>query len=572
MLPPRAKTTPHRLETHGDVRIDNYFWLRDRSDPEVIEYLKAENEYTESVMKPTEELQRKLYGEILGRIKETDLSVPVRRDEYLYYTRTEQGKQYAIYCRKRGSLEADEEILLDGNLLAEGHGYARVGVFSVSPDHQLLAYSLDVIGDEDYKVQVKNLATGELLADEIPNTYYTLEWAADNRTFFYTTLDAARRPYKVFRHRLGVHQDELVYHETDARFSLHIGKTKSDEFVLIDSSSAVTTEVLYLPAGSPEGEFHAVLPRRQEVEYSIAHHGDSFYVTTNEDARTFRMMRTPVADPGRHNWVEVIAARPETTLGGAEAFRHHLVIYERENGLPRIRIRDFRTDSTHYIDFPEPVYSVSGGPNPDFNSKVFRFIYTSLVTPLSVFDYDMDSRERELKKQYEVLGGYDPSLYRSERLFATAPDGVRVPVSVVHRADLKRDGAAPALMYGYGAYGHSSEPSFNSDRLSLLDRGFVFAIAHVRGGADLGKPWHDEGKLLKKKNTFTDFVAVRRVASPRRLYIAGAARGHRWQRGRPVDGRGGKSSSRSISRHCRQSAVRRRAEHDARSDAASDGL
>jgi oligopeptidase B len=521
VAPPRAKIIPKRIELHGDVRIDNYFWLRDRADADVTAYLEAENSYTEAVMQPTGDLQRKLYAEILGRIKETDLSAPVRRGRYFYYTRTEQGKQYSIYCRKRDSLDNEEEILLDGNVLAEGRDYFRVGVFSVSPDHQLLAFSLDVIGDENYKIQVKNLATGELLPDEIPNTYYTLEWAADNRTFFYTTLDAARRPYKVFRHQLGVYQDELVYHETDARFSLHVGKTKSDEFLLIDSASAVTTEILFLPASSPEEQFRPILPRRQEVEYSVAHHGEWFYITTNEDAPTFRMMRTPVAAPARENWTEVIPKRDEVTLLGAEAFRNHLVIYERESGLPKMRVHDFRSDSSHYIDFPEPVYTASGGANPEFDTTLFRFVYTSLVTPLSVFDYDMDSRQRELKKQYEVLGGYDPALYCSERLFATAPDGVRVPVSLVHRRDVTRDGSAPALLYGYGAYGHSSDPTFNSDRLSLLDRGFVYAIAHVRGGADLGKPWHDDGKLLKKKNTFTDFIACAELLIAERYTSAG---------------------------------------------------
>ncbi len=530
--PPRAKIIPHISTVHGDSRVDNYFWMRDKNDADVMRYLRDENTHTEAVMKPVEGLQQKLYEEIVGRIKETDLTVPVRRDDYFYYTRTEQGKQYAIYCRKRGSLDAPEQVLLDGNLLAEGHGYSLVGVFSVSPDHRLLAYSLDVVGDEDYKIQVKDLTTGELLSDEIPNTYYTLEWANNNRTFFYTTLDESRRPYKVFRHTLGVHKDELVYHETDARFSVHVSKTKSNAFVLIAIDSAVTSEIRYLPAGDPGGEFRIVIPREHEVEYSIAHHEDWFYVVTNDGAKTFRMMRTPSTNPGKENWEEVIPARAEVTLEGAEAFRDHLVVYEREDGLPKIRIDEFKTGASHYIEFPEPVYTASGGPNPEYDSKLFRFNYTSLITPASVFDYDMETRERELKKQYEVLGGYDPSDYQSERIHATAPDGVRVPVSLVYRKGLRRDGSAPALMYGYGAYGHSSDPAFNSDRLCLLDRGFVFAIAHVRGGGDLGKPWHDDGKLLKKKNTFYDFVACaellireRYTAADRLAAIGGSAGG-----------------------------------------------
>jgi oligopeptidase B len=529
--PPRAKVIPHISTVHGDPRVDDYFWMRDKADADVIAYLRAENAYTESVMKPTEDLQQTLYREIVGRIKETDLTVPVRRDDYFYYTRTEQGKQYSIYCRQRGSLEAGEQVLLDGNLLAEGHGYSRVGVFSVSPNHELLAYSLDVVGDEDYKIQVKDLTSGELLSDEIPNTYYTLEWANDNRTFFYTTLDESRRPYKVFRHTLGVHKDELVYHENDPRFSLHLSKAKSDAYVFIAIDSAVTSEIRYLPAGEPEAEFRVLILREHEVEYSVAHHEQWFYVVTNDGAKTFRMMRTPVANPGKHDWEEVIAARPEVTLEGAEAFRDHLIVYEREGGLPKIRVHDFRTGVLHYIDFPEPVYTASGAANPEYNSKLFRFNYTSLVTPASVFDYDMETRERELKKQYEVLGGYDPARYESERIHATAPDGVHVPVSLVYRKGLARDGSAPALMYGYGAYGHSSDPAFNSDRLSLLDRGFVFAIAHVRGGADLGRPWHDNGKLLKKKNTFYDFIACAesliggRYTSPDRFAIIGGSAG-----------------------------------------------
>lgn len=509
MNPPQAKAVPHEITVHGDTRVDNYFWLRDRSDPEVTRYLEAENAHTESVMNPATALRETLYKEILGRIQETDLSVPVRRDDYYYYTRTEQGKQYAIYCRKKALLDAAEELLLDANLLAAGHSYFQLGNFSVSPDHRLLAYSTDMTGDEAFKIEVKDLDTGELLTDAIPNTYYGLEWAADNKTFFYVTLDAARRPYKVFRHHLGIATDALVYHEEDARFNLGIAKTKSRAFLMIDISSAITTEVRLLRADDPAGAFDVVLPRRNDIEYGISHHDNRLFITINDIARTFRLVQAPLDNPAdQSKWREIIAARPDVTLEGTEAFRDHLLIVERQNGLNKFRIRRFSDDAEHYVEFPESVYSAGPTGNVEFKTNILRFTYTSLVTPPSVFDYNMDTRERELKKQMPVLGGYDSSHYETQRIYATAPDGVQVPISLVYKKELvHRDGGAPLLMYGYGAYGHSSEPGFSSDRLSLLDRGFVFAIAHVRGGGDLGKPWHDAGKLLNKCNTFTDFVA-----------------------------------------------------------------
>jgi oligopeptidase B len=513
------------------VRVDNYFWLRNRSDPEVIAFLEAENRYTEEVMAPTKPLQENLYQEILGRIQETDVSVPVKRDDYFYYTRTEEGKAYSIQCRKRGSLEAPEEILLDANALAEGQKYFRLGNFAVSPDHRLLAYSTDLEGDETYTIQVKNLVTGELLPDRIANTYYTLEWANDNRTFFYTVLDETKRPYRAFRHELGVEPDVLVYQEDDGRFSLGLGKTRSRRFVFIELASPLTSELRYLEAGDPRAEFRVMLPRRQDVEYDASHHGEYFYIRTNDRAKNFRLMRTEVGDPSSENWHEVIPARAEVTIEGVDAFEDHLVIYERERGLETICIRDGMGGFSHYIDFPEPVYTVSAGGNAEYQTNLLRFNYTSLVTPTSVFDYNVRTRQRELKKQYEVRGGYDASQYQSERIFAKAPDGVEVPISLVYRRGFERNGSSPLLLYGYGAYGHSIDPRFSSDRLSLLDRGMIFAIAHIRGGAELGEVWHDQGKLLQKKNTFSDFIAgaehliSERYTSPDRLAIMGGSAG-----------------------------------------------
>ncbi len=529
--PPVAKTVPKVITVHGDTRIDPYFWIRDRDDPDTIPYLEAENRYTDAMMKHTGPLQAELYSEMLGRIKQTDISVPVKRDEYFYYTRTEEGKQYQIYCRKHGSLDANEEVLLDGNELAEGHKYFRIGNFSISPSHKLLAYSVDFEGDEAYTIQVKDLPTGALLPDEIPNTYYSLEWANDNATFFYTILDQALRPYKIFRHKLGVKDDVLVYHETDERFTVGLSKTRSRAYILIDINSSVTSEVRYLNTDEPNAEFRVVLPREHEIEYDITHQGDSFFIRTNDHAKTFRVVEAPVADPSKANWKEIIAWRDRITIESLTAFRDYLVTEERNRGLIELHVRAFATGGEYSIDFPEPVYSAGCGANAEFDTKTLRFNYTSLVTPPSVFDYDMETHQRELKKQQEVLGGYDPTLYQSERLHAVAPDGVEVPISVVYKKTFVRDGRAPMLLYGYGSYGISIDPNFSSDRLSLLDRGFVFAIAHIRGGGDLGKLWHEDGRMLKKKNTFTDFIAcaehliANQYTSSERLAIMGRSAG-----------------------------------------------
>ncbi len=537
--PPVAKIQPTVTTVHGDTRTDNYFWLRDRSNPDTIAYLEAENAYMRAQMRHTMKLEAAVYAEMLSHIRQTDLTVPVKRGEYFYYARTEEGKQYRIYCRKRGSLEAAEEILLDGNVMAEGRKYFQTGVFHPSPDHKLLAYSVDYTGDEEFTVFVKDLETGALLPVEIPNTSYSLEWAEDNATLFYTILDKSKRAYKVFRRRLGEEGSTEIFHEPDERFSLEVAKTSSRAFLLINSASSLTSEVRCLDATQPMGEFRVVLPRKTGVEYDLTHHGESFFLRINDGgAKTFRVVEAPVADPSPSQWKEMVAARPEVTIETVLAFADHLVFEERERGLVKLRIWHFGANHTqdHYVEFPEPVYSVNLAGNAEYDTPLVRFTYTSLVTPASVFDYNTTTRQRELKKQLEVPG-YDPSLYQCERIEAQAPDGVRVPISLVYRKDLAHGAAnarginAPTLLYGYGSYGISIDPGFSSDRLSLLDRGLIYAIAHVRGGGDLGKPWHEDGRLLKKHNTFTDFIACAEAliaahyTSPDRLAMEGRSAG-----------------------------------------------
>jgi oligopeptidase B len=523
-MPPVAKIVPHSMTVRDDTRVDNYFWLRDRQDPDTIAYLEAENAYTKEKLYHTEALQATLYAEMLGCIQQTDLSVPVKRDEYFYYTRTEEGKQYAIHCRKKGA--GPEEVLLDCNLLAEGHKYFRLGAFIASPNHRLLGYSVDFEGDEKYTVRVKNLDTGNLFADEIPNTSSRLEWAADNATFFYTTLDEALRPYKVFRHALGVTEDPLIYHEPDERFTVDLSSTRSRAYIFININSSLTSEIRYLRKDQPRGDFRILLPRVFETEYDATHRGDSFFIRTNDGAKGFRVVEAPVADPAKANWKEIIPGRDGITIESVSAFQDYLVTEERHRGVTQIYIRDAHTGAQHAIEFPEPVYTADLGANAEFNTKLLRFHYTSLVTPASIYDYDMETRERELKKQQQVLGGYDPQQFQSERIHVG-----EVPISLVYKKGFVRDGRAPMLLYGYGSYGISIDPSFSSDRLSLLDRGFVYAIAHIRGGMDLGKPWHEAGRLLQKKNTFTDFIAAaekliaEKFTSPARLAIMGRSAG-----------------------------------------------
>jgi len=531
-LPPIAPKRPEILSAHGDQRVDDYYWLRDRANPAVLAYLEAENAYTKAMMSHTESLQTALYNEMLGRIQETDLSVPYRKGDFYYYSRTETGKAYPIYCRKRGSLESPEEILLDQNELAEGHDFLELGVLAVSPNHQVLAYSIDTTGAERYTLRFLNLETREHFPEEILDTA-SVAWGNDNQTVFYAQLDDTNRPYKLWRHSLGSStvEDVLLYHETDEFFYLGIGKTRSQAYILLSLNSKITSEVHFLDADQPMGGFQVVQPRSQGVEYDVEHHSDRFYITTNEGALNFKLMQAPVAAPTKDNWELVIPHREDVLLEGVSAFANHLVIHERKAGLPTLQIRQLSTGDSHYISFPDPTYNVDEGTNPEFNTSILRFNYTSLVTPWSVFDYNMDTQERELKKETPVLGGYDRSQYASDRLIATAVDGAPVPISIVYKKGIQRTGDNPLLLTGYGSYGCSYDPGFSSSRLSLLNRGVVVAIAHIRGGSEKGRRWYEDGKFLKKKNTFTDFITCAEYlieqgwTSPQRLAISGGSAG-----------------------------------------------
>jgi oligopeptidase B len=531
--PPRAKIVPKAIENHGDKRIDNYFWLREKENPEVRAYLEAENAYTAAVMKDTEDLQKKIYEEIVGRIQETDTSAPTRYDGWLYYTRTEKGKNYPIFCRKQGE-SAAEQILIDANQLAEGTKYFSIGIYSTSTDHKVLAYGTDTEGNEELTVRFKDLATGKLLGDELLKVSYGFEWAADNKTVFYVTEDAARRPYRLMRHTLGTPQaaDTVLYEEKDERFRVGVEKTRSRAFILLGIASATSSEVHVLDANSPAGSFRLLVPRATDVEYDVAHHGDRFFIRTSDGAKTFRLVEAPVSDPSKKNWKELIPGRKDVTLEEVDAYKDHLVTVERDQGLRKIRIRRFSTGAEHFVEFPEPSYTMFAGGSADYDTTLLRFNYSSLTTPSSSFDYDMNTRQRTLVKRQPVLGGFDPSRYKTERMLAAAPDGTKVPVSLVYRKDLfKKDGSNPTLLYGYGSYGIPSDPGFNSQAISLLDRGFVYAIAHIRGGGDLGKLWHEDGRMLNKRNSFTDFIAsaellVReRYTSPSKLGILGGSAG-----------------------------------------------
>jgi oligopeptidase B len=528
---PVARVVPHSSKVYGPARVDDYFWLRERTSPDVITYLQLENAYTKGMTKHTVRLQDRLYKEMKGRIKETDEGVPIPDGDYVYYSRTFEGKQYSVQCRKRKGDDASEQVILDQNELAEGHKYFRLANMRVSPDHNLLAFATDTNGSETYTLHVKDLRTGEMLSDRVDNTYYGLEWGNDNKTLFYTVLDDAKRPYKCFRHTLGGRDDELVYHEADEKFHLSIAKSQSEKFVFVQLASQVTAEIRFLDADHPAGAFRVVSPRVQGVEYSVAHHGSSFYITTNDNATNFKVVRAPVSNPDRANWSEFIRHDPRVKIEGVTPFANHLVISERSDGLRRIRVRDLRNASEHYLAFDEPVYVAYVGSNREFNTATLRVRYTSMVTPSSEYDYQMDTKTRELMKRDEVLGGYDPSNYESKRVFATAPDGTQVPISLVHRRGIALDGTNPTLLYGYGSYGASMEPWFRSSLISLLDRGFVFAIGHIRGGGEMGRAWYEDGKLLKKKNTFTDFIAcaehliAKGYTSPEKLAIQGGSAG-----------------------------------------------
>lgn len=508
-VPPVAEKHPDVSVLHGDERIDNYFWMRDRDNPKVIAYLEAENAYTESMMQHTEALQTTLYDEMLSRIKETDLSVPYRKGDFYYYSRTEEGKAYPIYCRKQGSLDATEEVLLDQNELAAGHDFLSLGVFQVSPNHQLLAYSVDTTGDERYTLFFLDLTTHQVYPESIAETSPAFTWGNDSQTVFYTQVDPLNRPFKLFRHTLGFPPDSdvLIHHEQDEAYFLDVSRTRSEAYILMSLDSKVTSEVHYLDANNPTGAFQVIQPRCSGIEYSVEHHGSHFYIVTNDSAINFKLMKTLVESPSKENWLTEIPHRDEVMISGISAFADHMVVYEREAGLPTVLVRKLSTTGEHYITFPESTYAVFQGNNPEFNTTTLRFNYTSLVTPNSVFDYDLETQKLELKKETEVLGGYDRTQYTSDRIMATAADGTEIPISIVYKKGMERNGPRPLLLTGYGAYGISYPPSFSSNRLSLLDRGVVIAIAHIRGGGEMGRKWYEDGKFLKKKNTFTDFIA-----------------------------------------------------------------
>jgi oligopeptidase B len=528
--PPRAAQIPWVEQHHGDLREDEFHWLEYRDDPAVLRYLEAENEYSTLAMRHTEQLQEHLYHEMVGRTEESECSVPERLGPWRYYSRLEAGRQYALLCRRADREGAPEELLLDLNQLGDC-SHLRVGASEVSPDHRYLAFAVDFSGDEAHTLCVRDLATGRLFAERIANTGTSLAWADDD-TLFYVVVDEARRPWAAYRHRLGTDPrgDALVYAEPDDAFFLEVARSRDGGWVLVESASATTTEIRGLPAAAPSAAPRVLLPRTQGVEYAVAPHGDRLLILTNDSAENFRLVEAPLANPGREQWREILPHSEAVKLDAIDGFRGHLVVWEREAGLPEVRVVDLASGQHHRIELPEPAYAIYRGSNPDFDSTTLRFTYTSLVTPPTVVDYDLAGRGLTVRKRTTVPG-YDRSRYRAERVAAEAPDGTLVPVSLVYRWPFPLDGSRPALLLGYGAYGACYEPGFQAHFLSLLDRGFVVAIAHVRGGEDLGRRWYEDGKLLRKRNTFTDFVAAAEhliaegYTSADRLAINGASAG-----------------------------------------------
>jgi oligopeptidase B len=505
--PPGAKRIPKTTKIHGDTLVDDYAWMRDRDDPDTRRYLEAENAYTDGVLRPFAGFRESLYKEMLARIKETDLSVPYKKGDYFYYSRTVQGLQYPIHCRKRGNLESAEEITLDVNELAKGKPFMSVGALSVSEDGKRLAYATDDTGYRQYKLVVKELATGSV-SPVLTEHLTSAAWANDHKTLFYTTEDeTTKRSNKLFRHVLGG-APELIYEETDELYRLFAGKTRSKAYVMVISASATTSEVRYLSADAPAAAPTLLLPRRDGHEYYADHIGSRFFIRTNDKGRNFRLVEAPVSDPGEANWREVFAHRDDVMLDEIDCYAGHIVSYELEGGLPKFKVTELASGASHHVAFPEPVYSAYPHMNAEFETTKFRFGYESFITPRSVFEYDFATRERVLLKQTEVLGGYDPTRYASQRVHATAADGTKIPISLVYRKDAPRDGSAPMLLSGYGSYGMALPITFNSNRFSLLDRGMACAVAHVRGGGEMGKIWHETGRMMVKMNTFTDFIAA----------------------------------------------------------------
>jgi oligopeptidase B len=535
--PPTAKKVPKTMQIHGYTVTDDYAWMADKTKThkDVLAYLKAETDYADAMMKPTAGFQEALYKEMLARIKETDENVPYRKGDYFYYTRTEQGKQYPIFCRKKGDLKAPEDVTLDMNKMAEGHQFFSVGSYNVSEDGNLLAFSTDTTGFRQYNLFVKDLRTGKI-SEKIADRVTSVAWANDNKTLFYGQEDdVTKRSNKIFRHALGGGKHDLLFEEKDELYNTGVGKTRSKGYIVVSSTSSTTSEMRYLPVDKPDGELKLLLPRKENHEYYIDHLGDNFYIRTNDQGKNFRLVTAPVGDPSSKNWKEIIPHRKEVMLEDVDCYAGHYIAVERENGLPKFHVTDLKSGKSHEIEFQDPVYVAYPGANAEFNTTVFRYNYESFITPNSVYDYDVVTRKRELRKQQPVLGGYNQELYKSERVYATASDGVKVPISIVYKKDPKHDGQrpqnGPMLLEGYGSYGISNDVDFSSNRLSLLDRGVIFGIAHIRGGGEMGKEWHDQGKMMVKRNTFTDFITAaeylvnEKYTSKDRLIITGGSAG-----------------------------------------------
>ncbi|MBN2280707.1 MAG: S9 family peptidase [Candidatus Marinimicrobia bacterium] len=549
IAPPVAKKIPYEITIHDDTRLDHYFWMRlsdeqknaetpDAQTQDVLDYLKAENTYRESVMKPTGPLEEKIYEEIIARIKQDDNSVPVTENGYSYYTRFEKGEDYPFYCRKKVMADdqfGEEKIMLNGPEMGKNAGYFRIGGMAVSEDNQLLAYSTDYVSRRQYTIHIKNLETGEILADKIENTTGGITWANDNQTLFYTKKDPQTlRSFQVYKHVLGKEPstDQLVFEETDETFSCNIYKTKSKKFLIIGSDQTLSTEYRFLDANTPDGQWQVVQPREKNLEYHVDHFGDYFYIRTNDQAKNFRLMKTPITKPTKDKWTEVIPHRHDILLEGIDIFKNYLVITERKAGLIQLRVKRWNNDADYYLEFNDPAYVAWTSDNPEFETETLRYGYTSLTTPRSVYDFNMATKERQLMKQDEVLEkDFSPDNYTSERFMAKARDGVEVPISIIYKKGFQKNGKAPLLLYAYGSYGYSMDPTFSYSRLSLLNRGFAYAIAHVRGGSEMGREWYEDGKLLKKINTFTDFIDCgqylieNNYTSPEHLYAEGGSAG-----------------------------------------------
>lgn len=506
LSPPKAKIVPKKLTKHKHTRLDNYYWLNERENPEVVSYVEAENAYTEAIMKPTQALQDSLFEEMKARIKETDMSVPYLYDGYYFYTRYEQGQEYPIYCRKKGNLEAQEEILLNVNELAEGQAYCSVADLELTDDHHILAFSMDTVGRRQYTLHFKDMRTGKILADQIHHVTGSA-WSSDNKTLFFSRQDTETlRSFQVYRYVLGSNHEELIYEEKDETFDVGIFRTKSKKYIFISSHTTLADEYRFIEADKPTSDFKMFLKRQRGHEYGVDHYGDNFYVLTNWDAQNFRLMSCPVTKTAKSAWKEVIPHRPDVLLSDIEIFQHYLVVEERKGGLTQLRVIRWADQTEHYIQFEEPTYTIFSGTNLTYETDILRFGYTSLTTPSSTYDYDMNTRQKTLLKQQEVLGGYNPADYKSEFIWATAQDGTKIPISLVYKKGFEKTGTSPLFLYAYGSYGISIDPTFSSTRLSLLNRGFVFAIAHIRGGQELGRQWYENGKMFQKKNTFTDFT------------------------------------------------------------------